>query len=92
MVDLNIYVATESTVQASNEVDVTTIHNVKLKCAQYLYVTIAGHPMKVKQDTGAEVNMMKKLVFEKLCNGKSKNSVVLNKAKMTNITGYGQAH
>ena len=90
IVDLNTYVATELTVQASIEVDEITIHDVKLKCAQYSYVTIAGHPVKVKQDTRAEVNMMTKVVFEKLCNGKSKNSIVLNKAKMTNITGYGQ--
>ena len=60
------------------------------QCAYYSYITINGHPVKVKQDTGAEVNVMSKHIFHKLNN--AKNSTLLNKVKTTNITWYGQNH
>ena len=64
-----------------SQVDVITIHDVELKCSHYLYVTIAGHPVKIKQDTGAEVNVMPKCVFDKLSNGTTtRNTSLLNEA------------
>ena len=46
---------------------------------------------KIKQDTGAEVNVMPKCVCDKLSNGDaSKSTGLLNKAQTTEITGYGQ--
>ena len=67
------------------DVNVITIHDVETKCSNFSYVTINRHPVKVKQDTGAEVNMMSEHIFNKLG---ARNT--LNKVKTTNITGYGQ--
>ena len=78
-------VATVSMVPQLVDVNVITIHDVKTKCSNYSYVTINGHPVKVKQDTGAEVNVMSEHIFNKLG---ARNT--LNKVKTTNITGYGQ--
>ena len=58
IVELNSQVATE--VIVPHEVNMITVHDVEMKCAQYSYVIIADHPVKVEQDTGAEVNVMSK--------------------------------
>ena len=47
--------------------------------------------MQVKQDTGAEVNVMSKCVFDRLSiSSISRNSVMLNRAKTVKISGYGE--
>ena len=89
IVELDIHVAT-STVISRPQVDVITFHYVELKCSHYSYVTIARHPVKIKQDTGAEVNVMPKCVFIRLSNGAMRNTALLNKARTTEIMGYGQ--
>ena len=43
-----------------------TVHDMELKSAHYSNVTINGQMVQVKQDTGAEVNVMSKCVFDKL--------------------------
>ena len=88
--NMETFVATEIRAERSMvELNVITIHDVESKCALYSYCTIAGHAVKVKQDTGAEVNIMLKHIFEKISNG-VKSQIVLNKAKTTQITGYGK--
>ena len=72
-----------------NELDVITVHDDELKCAIYSYCTIAGQTIKIKQDTGAEVNIMSKHVFKKISN-RVKNQIMMNKLKTTQIQGYGK--
>ena len=67
------------------DVNVITIHNVETKCSNYSYVTVNRHPVKVKQNTGAEVNVMSGHIFNKLG---ARNT--LNKVKTMNVTRYGQ--
>lgn len=66
IVDTNIYVATESIVPESHDLDVITVNNVNSKCAHYSYVTIARQPVKIKEDTVAEVNLMSKHIFKQI--------------------------
>ena len=91
--ELDIHVTTPTVISRPflprSHMDVIMIHDVELKCSHYSYVTIAGHPVKIKQDTRAEVNVMPKRVFEKLSND-TKSTALLNKAQTTEITGYGQ--
>ena len=82
-----MYVGTEKMVPMHG-LDVITVHDVEAKCAIYSYCNIAGQIVKIKQDTG-EVNIMSKHVFERLSNG-VKMQIVMNKAKTTQITGYGK--
>ena len=88
IMELDIHIATPI-VSESHELNLIMIHDVELKCSYFSYITIAGQPVKVKQDTGAEVNVMPKHIFDKLSNG-NKSKALLNKAKMMTITGYGQ--
>ena len=93
IVELDIHVTTPKITSNPHGLNVNMIHDVELKCLNYSYVTIryAGHPVKIKQDTGAEINVMSKNVFDKLSNGINKsNAILLNKARITDITGYGQ--
>ena len=46
--------------------------------------------VQIKQDTGAEVNVMSKSVFDRLSSSTNRNSVLLNKTKMVKISGYGE--
>ena len=78
-------VATISMVPQSVDVNVIMIHDVETKCSNYSYVTINRHPVNVKQDTGAEVNVMSEHIFNKLG---ARNT--LNKVKTMNITWYSQ--
>ena len=88
--ELDIYVATP-VVALESQMDMIMIHDVELKCCHYSYVTIGRHPVKIKQDTGAEVNIMQICVFDKLSNGDaSKSTALLSKAQTTEIMGYGQ--
>ena len=64
IMNFNVFVATEKTVPV-NGLDVITVHDVESKCAIYSYCTIAGQTVKIKQDTGAEVNVMSKHVFKR---------------------------
>ena len=43
----------------------------------------------MKQDTGAEVNMISKSVFDSLSNSTTR-TVLLNKTKTVKISGYGE--
>ena len=89
IMNVDIYVATGEKIPNMVDLNVITIHDVESKCAYYLYCTIAGHAVKMKQDTGAEGNVMSKHVFDKIGNG-VKSQIVLNKVKTTQITGYGK--
>ena len=86
IVEVDIHVATP-TVISRPQVDVIMIHDVELKCSHYSYVTIARHSVKIKLDTGAEVNVMPKCVFHRLSNGAMRNIALLNKAQTTEIMG-----
>ena len=68
------------------------VHDVELKSAHYLYIQINQQLVKVKQDTGAKVNIMPKCVFDKLQESTLKRikSVLLNKTQTVKISGYGQ--
>ena len=88
IMNTSVYVVTEKTVPVHG-LDVITVHDVEAKCAIYSYCNIAGQIVKTKQDTRAEVNVMSKHVFEKLSNG-VKMQLVMNKVKITQITGYGK--
>ena len=88
IMNTNMYVATEKTVPVHG-LDIIAVHDVEAKCAIYSFCNIAGQIVKTKQDTGAEVNVMSKCVFEKLSNG-VKTQLVMNKVKTTQITGYGK--
>ena len=74
--ELDIHVATPTDISRPSQVDMIMIHDVELKCSHYSYVTITGHRVKIKQDTGVEVNAMLKCVFDKLSNGSTKNNTV----------------
>ena len=63
----------------------------ELKSAHYSNVTINGQMVQVKQDTGAEVNIMSKCIFDKLSiSSTTRNSVLLNKTRTVKISGYGE--
>ena len=62
----------------------------ELKSAHYSNVSINGQIVQVKKDTGAKVNVMAKSVFDRLSNGTTRNSVLLNKTKTVKISGYGE--
>ena len=49
----------------TKQVNMITIHDMELKSAYYSNVTINGQMVQVKQDTGAEVNVMSKCIFDK---------------------------
>ena len=58
------------------------VHDMELKSAHYSNVTINGQMVQVKQDTGAEVNVMSKCIFDKLSTSSTtRNSVLLNKTE-----------
>ena len=67
-----------------------TVHDMELKSAHYSNVTINGEMVRIEQDTGAEVNVMSKSVFDRLSNGTTRNSVLLSKSKTVKISGYGE--
>ena len=66
------------------------VHDMELKSAHYSNVTINGQMVQIKQDTGAEVNMISKCVFDRLSNGTTRNTVLLNKTKTVKISGHGE--
>ena len=64
------------------------VHDMELKSAHYSNVTINGQMVQVKQDTGAEVNVMSKCIFDKLSiSSTTRNSVLLNKTRTVKISG-----
>ena len=90
IMNIETFIATEIRAQPSMvELNVITIHDVESKCALYSYCTIAGHAVKVKQDTGAEINVMSKHIFEKISNG-VKSQIVLNKVKQHKLLDMGK--
>ena len=74
----------------TKRINVITVHDMELKSAHYSNVSINGQIVQVKQDTGAEVNVMSKCMFDRLSNGTTRNTVLLNKTKMVKISGYGE--
>ena len=72
----------------TNQISVITVHDMELKSAHYSNVTINGQVVQIKQDTGAEVNVMPKSMFDILST--SNTTKVLNKAKSMKISGYGE--
>ena len=72
----------------TKKINVITVHDMELKSAHYSNVSINGQIVQIKQDTGAEVNVMSKSVFDRLST--NKNSVLLNKTKIVKISGYGE--
>ena len=76
----------------TKQINVITVHDMELKSAHCSNVSINGQIVQVKQDTGAEVKVMSKCVFDRLSSSTNRNSVLLNKTKMvklarTTITG-----
>ena len=88
----NFHIATlvEHCIFETKQINMIKVHDMELKSAHYSNVSINGQIVHVKQDTGAEVNMMSKCVFDRLNNGSTQNTVVLNKTKMVKISGYGK--
>ena len=74
----------------TKQINMITVHDVELKSAHYSNVSINGQIIQVKQDTGAEVNVMSKCMFDRLSNGTTRNTVLLNKTKTVTISGYGE--
>ena len=83
-------VEVEHCVYDTKQVNVIRIHDMELKSAYYSNVTINGQMVQVKQDTGAEVNVMSKCIFDKLKNNTTRNSVLLKKTRPVKISGYGK--
>ena len=92
VMESNSHVATpvEYCIFETKQINMIMVHDMELKSAHYSNVSINGQIVQVKQDTGAEVNVMSKCVFDKLSNSTNKNSVLLNKTKMVKISGYGE--
>ena len=91
--DPEVCVATpvEHCVYETKQINMITVHDMELKSAHYSNVTINGQMVQVKQDTGAEVNVMSKCVFDRLSsNSTSRNSILLNRTKTVKISGYGE--
>ena len=86
------YVATpvEHCIFETKQINVIMVHDMELKGAHYSNVSINGQIVQVKQDTGAEVNVMSKTVFDRLSSSTNRSSVLLNKTKMVKISGYGE--
>ena len=88
--ELETCVATpvEHCIFETKKINVITVHDMELKSAHYSNVTINGQMVQIKQNTGAEVNVMSKCVFDRLstCN----TTKLLNKAKSIKISGYGE--
>ena len=74
----------------TKKINMITVHDMELKSAHYSNVTINREMVRIKQDTGAEVNVMSKCVFDRLSSGNPRNCVLLNKTKMVKISGYGE--
>ena len=86
-----VAISDEHSVFETKKINVIMVHDMELKSAHYSNVTINGEMVRIKQDTGAEVNVMSKSVFDRLnSSGNPKNSVLLNKTKMVKISGYGE--
>ena len=72
----------------TKQINVIMVHDMELKSAHYSNVTINGQVVQIKQDTGAEVNVMPKSMFDILST--SNTTKLLNKAKSMKISGYGE--
>ena len=93
VMDPEVCVATpvEYCIYETKKIHMITVHDMELKSAHYSNVTINGQMVQIKQDTGAEVNMMSKCVFDKLSNSSTtRNAVLLNRTKTVKISGYSE--
>ena len=80
----------EHCVFETKQINMIMVHDMELKGAHYSNVSTSGQIVQVKQDIGAEVNVMSKSVFDRLSNSTNRSSVLLNKTKMVKISGYGE--
>ena len=90
VVDPEVCVAipVEHCVYETKQINGITVHDMELKSAHYSNVTINGQMVQVKQDTGAEVNIMSKCIFDKLStNSTTRDSVLLNKLGQSRYQG-----
>ena len=87
VMDLEVCVATpvEHCIFEIKKINMIMVHDMELKSAHYSNVTINGQMVQVKQDTGAEVNVMSKCVFDRLINSTIRNTVLLNRMKTVKI-------
>ena len=83
-------VEVEHCIYEMKQINMITIHDMELKSAHYSNVTINGQMVQVKHDTGAEVNIMSKCIFDKLRNSTTRNSVLLNKTRPVKISRYSK--
>ena len=70
VMDPEVCVATpvEHCIFETKKINVITVHDMELKSAHYSNVSINGQMVQIKQDTGTEVNVMSKCVFDRLSN------------------------
>ena len=93
VMDPEVCVATpvEHCLYETKKINVIMVHDMELQSAHYSNVTINGQIVQIKQDTGAEVNVMSKCVFDRLSNSSTtRNAVLLNRTKTVKISGYGE--
>ena len=69
-------VSPEHCVFETKRINMIMVHDMELKSAHYSNVTINGEMVRIKQDTGAKVNVMSKSLFDRLNNGTTRNSVL----------------
>ena len=74
VMESNFHVATpvEHCIFETKKINVIMVHDMELKSAHYSNVSINGQIVQVKQDTGAEVNVMSKSVFDRLSSSTNK--------------------
>ena len=58
--DVCVATPVEHCIFETKQINVIMVHDMELKSAHYSNVSINGHIVQVKQDTGAKVNMMSK--------------------------------
>ena len=88
--EVSVATPVEHCIFETKEINVIMVHDMELKSAHYSNVSINGQIVQVKQDTGPKINVMSKSVFDRLSNGTTRNSVLLNKTKTVKISGYGE--
>ena len=81
----------EHCIYETKKINMIMVHDMELKSAHYSNVTINGQMVQIKEDTGSEVNVMSKCVFDKLSNSSTtRNTVLLNRTKTVKILGNGE--
>ena len=89
-IETSVATPVEHYIFETKQINVITVHDMELKGAHYSNVFITGQMVQIKQDTGAEVNMMSKSVFDRLSSSTNRNCVLFNKTKTIKISGYSE--